>query len=421
MFDFTYTARDRDGRSVTGVVPALGLNAALARVKQEGLTPLSVVQVQHQATKAIPKSVAVAAVLIVGLGLSIAAWFLWGQSTTAPAPVQPSIDTAARNQDALRKREQPQARSTPAADAGGPKRTLSLAAAPEAVSTGKDVDVPQNGQRLPAADRPQSEGNAMASAKQYLAQGDWDSLVHFASALKGDPEHAMLATDLLRHAKYMQGHYDDSLESLSPGSGDPKLSSVYKQWASEDPDSVHIRIALGRAYVREVSLADALSAFGEAWRIDNNNPHVFTAIGVAKRHMGQTDEAIELHLKAIELDHKLGAAYVDLGFAYLSKERLTDAKRILQKGVEMCPGYAPIWSNLGLAHRRQGAFDEAIDCYQKALSIRPGNPVDYLNLGSAYTHKEQYAEAKLAWQKAAELDPNGPTGASAKRNLSLLP
>ena len=369
MYDFTYTARDRDGRSVTGVVTALGLNAALARVKQEGLTPLSVVQVQHQAAKAFPKSVAVAAVLIVGLGLSIAAWYLRGQSTTAPAPVQPSIDTAARNQDALRKREQPQARSTPTADAGGPKRTLSLAtptadaggpkrtlslaAAPEPVAAVKDVDVPQNDQRLRAADRPQSERNAMASAKQYLAQGDWDSLVHFASAQKGEPEHAMLATDLLRHAEYMQGHYDDSLESLSPGSDDPKLSSVYKQWASEDPDSVHIWMALGRAYVREASLTDALLAFGEAWRIDNNNPHVFTAIGAAKRHMGQTDEAIELHLKAIRLDHTLGSAYVDLGLAY--------------------------------------------------------------------AQKEQYAEAKRVWQKAAELDPDGPTGASAKRHLSRLP
>lgn len=74
-----------------------------------------------------------------------------------------------------------------------------------------------------AAEQTQSEANAMASAKQSLVQGNWDALVRFAGDLAKDPQHAVVASNLFAHARYMQGHYNESLKNpVSSGSSGPR-------------------------------------------------------------------------------------------------------------------------------------------------------------------------------------------------------
>lgn len=263
--------------------------------------------------------------------------------------------------------------------------------------------------------------NELSAAKEALVQGKWETLIQIADTLKKNSETAVVASDLRRHARYMLGHYNESrnIESLSNHSS--ALISFYEEMTAECPESVDVRLRLALAYVLASRFSEAIDTLEQARNMDSNNPHILTALGVARKIVGQVDKAIDLQLRAITLDSRLCPAYAALGSAYLFQNKLGDAQRVLQNGVDICPDYALTWFNLGLVFRRQGALDRAIECYEKAISLSPGDPIDYLNLGSAYAHKAEYDKARQAWEKAVGLDPKGSTGASARRNLSRLP
>lgn len=266
--------------------------------------------------------------------------------------------------------------------------------------------------------------DALAAAGVTLAQGNWDSLVTYATMLRNDPQNAMTGLHMLMFAYLMEGRYNDILmESLQlrKAGVSGQLSGFYASMTSEYPSSVYVYLALGAAYSSEGNLTAAIKAFEKAREIDDKNPHVYSMLGATKRNAGEVEQAIALYLKAIELDNKLALAYVNLGAAYEFQKKFSDAERVLRKAVEIRSDYGMAWVNLGVAHRNLGSLDEAITCYKKAISLIPQYPSVYLNLGAAYFYRGEFDKARQAWEKVVELDPDGPSGASARRNLSQLP
>lgn len=156
--------------------------------------------------------------------------------------------------------------------------------------------------------------------------------------------------------------------------------------------------------------------------------------GVEAKAAGRTEEAIRLHLRALEEDPALLTARVNLVILYGGTGRVADAEEqyhaCLDRGLESAelhynygvlaygtgkaneandafrraldlnPNHAQASHNLGQMLEEDGRFDEAMQMYRKALANRPDHALSHYKLGMLWMRKRRAAEAVLAFQEA---------------------
>ena len=99
-----------------------------------------------------------------------------------------------------------------------------------------------------------------------------------------------------------------------------------------------------------------------------------TFLGWAYSLQGQTQEAIEECLRAIDTDPSYGNPYNDIGAYFIEQEKWEAAIPWFEKALEIRryePRHYPHF-NLGRVYLHLGKTDEAVEQFQKALKILPG-------------------------------------------------
>jgi Tfp pilus assembly protein PilF len=94
--------------------------------------------------------------------------------------------------------------------------------------------------------------------------------------------------------------------------------------------------------------------------------------------VGETSQARESYLKALELDDKMPAPYVGLGLLLVEKGDYVTAEVQFRKAISVDPHYARAYSYLAEVLGKLGRTGEAKEGYLKAVELGAKSPVPHL-------------------------------------------
>lgn len=176
------------------------------------------------------------------------------------------------------------------------------------------------------------------------------------------------------------------LPKESSGSDDPRVAiqeALARHHIQNNPGDFEAHYNLGSILQMKGDASGAIEQFGEAVRIDPNDPAVNNALGAVLLASGRTAEAIP-HFNTALLERK---DYFDAQY------------------------------NLGIALAASGDFAGALAQFRAAVRLRPQDANAEANLGSALAETGNLRDARLHFERALQIDPKNEL---ARENLEQL-
>jgi tetratricopeptide (TPR) repeat protein len=223
-----------------------------------------------------------------------------------------------------------------------------------------------------------------------------EARVHFAAALKKDPEFVMAMLQL----------------------GD----------LSADPDQRRALVAAASRFANRLTPREALFLRLETAKIANDQQAIRAAAEELKKRYpkdptgtmvlanqavaaGRPDEAIRLYKGLLAEAPNNAPAYNQLGYIYANRGDFADAIANLRRYAFLAPDQPNPFDSLGEVETYFGRYDDAIRDLDKALTLRPDFYQSYGNLAECYRQKGDLRRARENAEKALAMadvsDRNG--------------
>jgi tetratricopeptide (TPR) repeat protein len=192
----------------------------------------------------------------------------------------------------------------------------------------------------------------------------------------------------------------------------PRLRDRRRRWAGVVLVALLSALSLGRnpVWASEVALWEDAVAKG---------PGMFRAwanLGLAYKHAGRDDEALQQIRQALALKPDYADAWVEVGNLLSDRGEVREAAEAYARSLQLNPALEGAHYNLGNLDQGRGAWQEAVDHYRQALRLNPGFAEARNNLGQAYEALGRPEEALAEYRQALALDPGL---AQAWYNLAL--
>lgn len=134
---------------------------------------------------------------------------------------------------------------------------------------------------------------------------------------------------------FMEASYYFSLGEKSYKEGDFQNAIVFFKWAAKLlPGDVRLLCRIGRAYTEMDKSSDALVYFNEALKVDPNNSIALRGISIGYR-FEKPEKALEYAIQATEANHDDGDAYDFLGLIYRDVGQIDDAIKCHEKALQL--------------------------------------------------------------------------------------
>ena len=130
----------------------------------------------------------------------------------------------------------------------------------------------------------------------------------------------------------------------------------------------------------------------------------YGSAGISLAQRGQTAEAEEYLLEAIERYEVQPNVWFTLGTIRMQQGRFLDAERCLQQTLAFDPAYPDARKHLGVVLSRQGKLEGAISQFTRALESSPDDPKLYANLGGVLIQQGRTEEGVEMLRRGVRLD-----------------
>lgn len=174
---------------------------------------------------------------------------------------------------------------------------------------------------------------------------------------------------------------------------------------------------LGVALKKQGDTDEAVNYYLRALEIYPLYPEALLNLANALSMQGKTGEAIHYYLRALIIKPSYADAHYNLANALVAQGKAGEARNHYLQAIKINPSYAEAYANLGNVLVTQGQIDEAIRYYKRALQIKPDFEDAYYNLGIAFFHKQDMGEAINCFQEVLRMNPEN---FNAKKNLQYL-
>jgi tetratricopeptide (TPR) repeat protein len=196
----------------------------------------------------------------------------------------------------------------------------------------------------------------------------------------------------------------DAFDRQLPGRDDDDVRTLQHR-SKDSPASADLLLRLGKAYLREMRLAEAGQTFEAALNLEGG-PH-FAAIGLAcvSDELGRLDQAAALLTAAAVHDSRDPALQFGIGFC---KERAGDATAAAssyRSALELCPTLRNAHERLAAIAMHRGDWTEAVACYQRLADLEPDDLDTQLMLATLHLNHGQPADAVDTFQRALLIEP----------------
>jgi serine/threonine protein kinase/tetratricopeptide (TPR) repeat protein len=242
-------------------------------------------------------------------------------------------------------------------------------------------------------------------------------------ALKIEGEFEQAEKEYLRalelNAGYAYAHYWYSLLLDDLGRHEESLKELETAF-DLDPLSVVILTNLASKRAMSGDWAEAEELIGRALEIEPSRGLTYVVCGSGLRHLGRTEEAIQIYAKAIEMDQCCWDAYNPLAYLYSHTGDFDKAIQIADKYVELAPTEADAHDTRGDIYAYHGKLDQAIENYSKALKTDPDFGMTRWKLTGMYLFKKDYAKAEGLIQKQVSSKDKKARSSATKHMAQML-
>jgi tetratricopeptide (TPR) repeat protein len=170
------------------------------------------------------------------------------------------------------------------------------------------------------------------------------------------------------------------------------------------PEFIRAWLDLGAAYAAASDQESALSAYGEALRVDAQSAEARHGRGVTLTALHRYEEAVEELHRAIDIDQSYDAAWEALAVAHATEGRPGLAAAACRKGLKFNPQSPLLWYQFGLVQAQRGQAMQAIQAYEEALRLRPDHLAAVYDLGVLYSQQGDRAKVREIYERLRALD-----------------
>ena len=243
-----------------------------------------------------------------------------------------------------------------------------------------------------------STGGSGATAERWLATGramlqagrGADACAALVEAIVAAP-----ASDAAREALVL-------LRDV-PGRDRTALDAAVLEGLRRVDDKVAFLARYGDYFLLDQRCYEAEGAYERALAIHEQSADAWRGLGVAQRHLGRLDQALQAGLRAVEIDPGFVAGYEDLGDTLLARGDRKAAEDAFIRALSVDPRAPGARLGVGLLLEGQGAFADAEACARTVLSRRPQDTDAQLLLARALHAQQRIDEARAAYREAAAL------------------
>lgn len=179
------------------------------------------------------------------------------------------------------------------------------------------------------------------------------------------------------------------------------------------PDYADSHHDLGTLFLQERDFAKAEIEFNLALKSKTQDPIIWNALGMAKAHQGQIDEAISLYHHSLSLNPDYVNAFSNLGAALLLQGKYDEAVEACERALKLRPNHSETHAALAAALWNLGRADEAIFHNRKAIELNPNLIDARFNLGWALLKQGHNDEAITQFEYVLRLNPQHEGAAKA--------
>ena len=161
----------------------------------------------------------------------------------------------------------------------------------------------------------------------------------------------------------------------------------------------------GMSWIQASHWHDSEALYRYTIAVDSRNWVALSNLGLWLDEAGRPDEAMEIHLRAIQANPDNPTSTSNLASALMREGRLVEAIDILEKMATKKPDALTVQANLAIAYSRSGRFDLAQRHFDEALRLGADEPNVLHNYGLFLAQQGKIDEAVAQFREAIRIRP----------------
>jgi tetratricopeptide (TPR) repeat protein len=195
---------------------------------------------------------------------------------------------------------------------------------------------------------------------------------------------------------------------------------AYQAALRHEPEHPLAAIGLGRLYLDEARVQDALAVYQQAIASVPHDPRLHLYLAEAYLAQGETAEDPEAYREAVkayrqafdlapdnpQIQDALVQAYLALGDQYFEQNLMSQVIAAYEKAIQLDPDNRQVYWKLAEVYETLGQMDQAVAVYARVVARWPERGDAHLRLGQAYEARGDVERAVAEYKKAINLDPS---------------
>jgi tetratricopeptide (TPR) repeat protein len=196
----------------------------------------------------------------------------------------------------------------------------------------------------------------------------------------------------------------------------------YEIAAKLDNQNPFVFNAMGLAYAALRDFPSALKAFNQALSLNPDLTDVYNNIGMVYAEQGAKEKAFEAFSRAVRNPNYTTPekALYNMGNLYLEDQNFELAEMHFRRAVEKQPKFALGHRGLAKVYLRMNQLDLAVSQFQKAVELAPEDAESLYQLGRIHQEKGEVEEARNLYRRVVEIDRLSTFGQMALARLDAL-
>jgi predicted Zn-dependent protease len=214
----------------------------------------------------------------------------------------------------------------------------------------------------------------------------------------GDPRAVSARERLIRLEPAVPAHREALAELYWQREMDAEGNRVAEEAIAAIPADAGLRVAYGRALVKQKQFLDAAARLESARNLGASGDAFLLLLGDAYREAGRLEDAEKVFAAAARDYPDSKPARSEYGRLLLAAGRTEEAIGELREAVRLDPRNALLQLDLGRAYEAAGRLEEAEAAYREGVRLAPRHPRGHYSLGRLLlkTGRREEAEKELA-------------------------
>jgi Tfp pilus assembly protein PilF len=196
----------------------------------------------------------------------------------------------------------------------------------------------------------------------------------------------------------------------------------YEAAAKLDDQNPFVFNAMGLAYAALRDFPSALKAFNVALQLNPDLTDVYNNIGMVYAEQGAKEKAFEAFSRAVRNPNYTTPekALYNMGNLYLEDQNLELAEMHFRRAVEKQPKFALGFRGLAKVYLKMNQVELAVSQFQKAIELAPEDAESLFQLARIHQEKGEVEEARNLYRRVVEIDRLSTFGQMALARLDAL-